>query len=76
MALTSALGGKNVYGDSVASDTTFLVLKRITLEEMEQEEMAIIYSAVEVDFEKMCCTASVFRTLPLLFVRKNFLCLR
>ena len=35
VALTSALGGKNVYGDSVASDTTFLVLKRVTLDEME-----------------------------------------
>lgn len=35
VALTSALGGKNVYEDSVASDTTFLVLKRVTLDEME-----------------------------------------
>ncbi len=51
VALTSAQGGRNVYGDMVGSAETFLVLKRVTLDEMEQEEMASIYSAVEVDFE-------------------------
>lgn len=50
VALTSAQGGRNVYGDMVGSEETFLVLKRVTLDAMEKEEMANIYSAVEVDF--------------------------
>ena len=50
VALTSAQGGRNVYGDMVGSAETFLVLKRVTLDAMEKEEMANIYSAVEVDF--------------------------
>mgnify|MGYP005784715063 FL=1 len=52
VALTSAQGGKNVYGDMEGSADSFLVLKRVTLDAMEKEEMASIYSAVEVDFEK------------------------
>lgn len=51
VALTSALGGRYVYGDKVGSADTFLVLKRVSLDNMEQDELANMYSAVEVDFE-------------------------
>lgn len=71
VALTSALGGKNVYGDSVASDTTFLVLKRVTLDEMEQEEMTNIYSAVEVDFEKNVLYSIRFQDASVIIRKKK-----
>lgn len=51
VALTSAQGGKNAYGDEYGSSNVFLPLKRVELPDMEQEELANMYSAVEVDFE-------------------------
>lgn len=51
VALTSAQGGKNAYGDEHGSSNVFLPLKRVELPGMEQEELANMYSAVEVDFE-------------------------
>ena len=42
--------GNGTIAAVVGSEETFLVLKRVTLDAMEKEEMANIYSAVEVDF--------------------------
>ena len=50
VALTSALGGKNAYGSMDSSATSFLQVMETKLEEQTKEELAELYSAVEVDF--------------------------
>ena len=50
VALTSALGGKSVYGNIVNSSYPFLKVKETKLDSLEKEELADLYSAVEVDF--------------------------
>lgn len=51
VALTSALGGKNVYGNDVNSSNGYLKIKETRLESQTDDELALLYSAVEVDFE-------------------------
>lgn len=51
VALTSAKDGKNGYGSADAFDTAFLQVMETKLEEQTTEELAELYSAVEVDFE-------------------------
>lgn len=52
VALTSGRGGRNVYGSMDASDTSFLQVMETKLETQSLEELAELYSAVEVDFER------------------------
>lgn len=51
VALTSAKGGKNAYGSGEASNTAFLQLMETRLESQSEDELAELYSVVEVDFE-------------------------
>lgn len=51
VALTSAKGGKNGYGSMDGAGTAFLQLMETRLESQGTEELAELYSAVEVDFE-------------------------
>jgi len=51
VALTSALGGKNVFGNDVNSSNGYLKVKETRLDSQTDDELALLYSAVEVDFE-------------------------
>ena len=51
VALTSALGGKNVFGNDVNSSNGYLKIKETRLDTQTDDELALLYSAVEVDFE-------------------------
>lgn len=50
VALTSALGGKNVFGNDVNSSNGYLKIKETRLETQTDDELALLYSAVEIDF--------------------------
>ncbi len=51
VALTSALGGKTVYGNDINSSNGYLKIKETMLDSQTEDELALLYSAVEVDFE-------------------------
>lgn len=51
VALTSAKGGNAVYGSAVNSTAGYLKLREVKLETQTNDELALLYSAVEVDFE-------------------------
>lgn len=51
VALTSAKGGNSVYGNGVNSSNGYLQVREIKLETQTNDELALLYSAVEVDFE-------------------------
>ena len=51
VALTSALGGKTVYGNDINSSNGYLKVKETRLESQTEDELALLFSAVEVDFE-------------------------
>lgn len=51
VALTSALGGKAVFGNGVDSSSGYLKVRETRLETQSDDELALLYSAVEVDFE-------------------------
>lgn len=51
VALTSALGGKTVFGNDINSSNGYLKIKETRLDSQTDDELALLYSAVEVDFE-------------------------
>ncbi len=51
VALTSAQGGKNAYGDLYSTSNVFLALRKADLDSLGNDELANLFSAVEVDFE-------------------------
>lgn len=51
VALTSAKGGENGFGSTVADASTFLCLKALDLRSMEKDRQMILFETVEVDFE-------------------------
>ena len=51
VALTSAKGGNSVYGNEVNSSNGYLKVKETRLESQTDDELTLLYSAVEVDFE-------------------------
>lgn len=51
VALTSALGGRNAYGSIAADASTFLDLKEVKLDDIEQADQMMLFEMVEVDFE-------------------------
>lgn len=51
VALTSAKGGNSVYGKEVNSTNGYLKVRKTRLESQTDDELALLYSAVEVDFE-------------------------
>lgn len=51
VALTSAKGGNAVYGSAVNSTAGYLKLREVKLDTQTNDELALLYSAVEVDFE-------------------------
>ena len=52
LGLTSALGGQNGFGSSVADTSTFLQLKEVDLSSLSMANQLVFFEAVEVDFEK------------------------
>ena len=51
MALTSALGGQNGFGSSVADASTFLQLKEVDIGNQGLEKQMVLFETAEVDFE-------------------------
>ena len=51
MALTSALGGQNGFGSSVADASTFLQLKEVDIGNLGLEKQMVLFETAEVDFE-------------------------
>ncbi len=51
VALTSALGGKAVYGNDINSSNGYLKVKETRLDSQINDELTLLYTAVEVDFE-------------------------
>ena len=51
VALTSAKDGNAVYGSAVNSTAGYLKLREVKLDTQTNDELALLYSAVEVDFE-------------------------
>lgn len=52
VALTSALGGQNAFGSTVADATAFLLLKKITIDKLTKAIRMLLFETVEIDFEK------------------------
>ena len=52
LALTSALGGENGFGSSVADGSTFLQLKAVDLGDLGLAHKMVLFETVEVDFEQ------------------------
>lgn len=50
VALTSAKGGSSVYGNEVNSSNGYMKVRDVRLETQTDDELALLYSAVEVDF--------------------------
>jgi len=51
VALTSAKGGNSVFGNEINSSAGYLKLREVKLDSLTDDELALLYSAVEVDFE-------------------------
>lgn len=51
MALTSALGGQNGFGSSVADASTFLQLKEVDIGNLGLGKQMVLFETAEVDFE-------------------------
>ncbi len=52
LGLTSALGGQNGFGSSVADASAFLQLKEVDIGNIALAKQMVLFEAVEVDFEK------------------------
>lgn len=52
VALTSAQGGQNGYGSLVGDASTFLQIKKLDIGSLGNAEQAVLFEAVEMDFEK------------------------
>lgn len=52
VALTSAQGGQNGYGSLVGDAGTFLQIKKLDIGSLGNGEQAVLFEAVEMDFEK------------------------
>ena len=52
LGLTSALGGQNGFGSSVADASTFLQLKEVDIGNIAKANQMLLFETVEVDFEK------------------------
>lgn len=52
IALTSAKGGENGFGSSVADASPFLMLKEVDIGSLGNTKQMVLFEAVEVDFEK------------------------
>ena len=51
VALTSAKGGNSVYGNEINSSNGYLKIREVKLDDLTNDELALLYTAVEVDFE-------------------------
>lgn len=51
LALTSSFGGQNAYGSLAGDASTFLQLKRVTLDDTPEADQMVLFEAVEMDFE-------------------------
>ena len=51
MALTSAKGGNSVFGNAINSTNGYLKVKETRLDSQTNDELALLYSAVEINFE-------------------------
>ena len=51
VALTSAKGGDSVFGNEVNSTNGYMKIREVKLDSLTNDELALLYSAVEIDFE-------------------------
>ena len=51
VALTSAKGGNSVFGNAVNSSNGYLKIREVKLDTQTNDELALLYTAVEIDFE-------------------------
>lgn len=51
VALTSAKGGNSVFGNTVNSTNGYLKIREVKLDSLTNDELALLYTAVEIDFE-------------------------
>ena len=51
VGLTSAKGGNSVFGSEVNSSAGYLKIREVKLDTQTNDELALLYSAVEIDFE-------------------------
>ena len=61
VALTSAKGGENAYGSLVGDSNTFLQLKHISVGDLPYNNRVVLFSAVEVNYEKEELYSIVFQ---------------
>lgn len=71
VGLTSARGGKNVYGSMDASNTAFLQVMETRLESQGNEELAELYSVVEVDFEHNLMYSMTYQDQSVILKKKR-----
>lgn len=71
VALTSAQGGKNVYGSMDSSATSFLKVMETRLETQNKEELSELFSAVEVDFENNVMYSMTFADQSVILKKKR-----
>lgn len=51
VGLTSAKGGNSVFGSEVNSSAGYLKIREVRLDTQTTDDLALLYSAVEIDFE-------------------------
>ena len=61
IALTSAKGGENGFGSSVADASTFLQLKEVDIGTLAMAKQMVLFETVEVDFENDCLYSITFQ---------------
>lgn len=71
VALTSAQGGKNAYGDLYSTSNVFLQLRKTDLDMQDKSELADLFSAVEVDFEKNVMYSILFQDSSVIIRKKR-----
>ena len=69
VALTSKFGGQNALGSLVGDASTFLQLRRVDVGSMNTAQQAVLFEAVEMDFEKNLLYSITFKDSAVL-IRK------
>lgn len=69
VALTSKFGGQNALGSLVGDASTFLQLRRVDVGALSNAKQAVLFEAVEMDFEKNLLHSITFKDSAVL-IRK------
>jgi len=71
-ALTSAQGGANAYGSTVADDTPFLLVCKISVGDLTTEEQLPLHQCVEIDFENEYLYSMAFADSAVTITKSRF----